>query len=196
MSLLAAMSRRVHIVGASGAGTTTLGRALARGLDCPHLDTDDYFWLPTRPPFTHQRPAPERHALLEADLSRHAGWVLSGSLCGWGDVFIPRFDLVVFVSLPHAIRLARLGEREQQRYDAAAIAPGGALHATHQVFMAWAAAYDDGGRDVRSRLVHEQWLAGLPCPVLRVTSMDAVDELVAQTVRALSTMNQVRDPGV
>ena len=190
------MSRRVHILGASGSGTTTLARALAARLDCPQFDTDDYFWLPTRPPFTHQRPRPERHALLEADLSRHAGWVLSGSLCGWGDVFIPRFELVVFVSLPPAVRLARLREREQERYDAAEIAPGGALYAAHQVFMTWAASYDDGGLDIRSRRLHEQWLAGLPCPVLRASSLDPVDALVAQTLHALSTMNQVRDPGV
>jgi len=34
---------RVHIVGASGSGTTTLGRALATQLGCPHVDTDDVF---------------------------------------------------------------------------------------------------------------------------------------------------------
>jgi adenylate kinase family enzyme len=186
----------VHIVGASGSGTTTLGRALARCLDCPHLDIDDYFWLPTVPPFTHKRSAPERHARLEADLSRHAGWVLSGSLCGWGDVFIPRFELVVFVSLPPAVRLARLLAREHERYAAADIAPGGALHAAHQAFMAWAASYDDGGLEIRSQRLHEQWLAGLPCPMLRASSLDPVDALVAQTLQALSTMNQVRDPGV
>jgi adenylate kinase family enzyme len=186
----------VHIVGASGSGTTTLGRALARSLDCPHFDTDDYFWLPTDPPFTDRRPASERHARLEADLSRHAGWVLSGSLCGWGDVFIPRFDLVVFLSLPREIRLARLREREVQRYGVAAIAPGGPLRGAHEAFMTWAAAYDDGGPEIRSRRLHEVWLTALPCPVLRPPAVDPVDVLVAQTVRALSTMNQVRDPGV
>src|SRR5438128_874343 len=48
------MVQRLHILGASGSGTTTLGRALAEGLQCPHFDTDDYFWLPTDPPFTQQ----------------------------------------------------------------------------------------------------------------------------------------------
>jgi hypothetical protein len=74
-----AVAMRVHIVGASGAGTTTLGRALARRLTCPHLDTDDYFWLPSQPPFQNIRPAVERRTLLGADLARHPGWVLSGS---------------------------------------------------------------------------------------------------------------------
>ena len=44
------MIRRIHILGASGSGTTALGQALAEHLRCPHFDTDDYFWLPTDPP--------------------------------------------------------------------------------------------------------------------------------------------------
>jgi adenylate kinase family enzyme len=34
--------RRIHIMGASGAGVTSLGRALADALAIPHHDTDDY----------------------------------------------------------------------------------------------------------------------------------------------------------
>ena len=45
------MIRRIHILGASGSGTTALGQALAEHLRCPHFDTDDYFWLPTDPPY-------------------------------------------------------------------------------------------------------------------------------------------------
>jgi len=44
------MIQRIHILGASGSGTTTLGRALAERLQYPHFETDDYFWLPTAPP--------------------------------------------------------------------------------------------------------------------------------------------------
>jgi hypothetical protein len=79
-------ARRLHLVGASGSGTTTLGRALARHLDCPHFDTDDYFWLPSDPPFELIRDRATRQALLGHDLQHHPAWVLSGSLCGWGDV--------------------------------------------------------------------------------------------------------------
>ena len=48
---------RVHVFGASGSGTTTLGRALAEALGSVHLDTDAYFWESTDPPFTTIRPA-------------------------------------------------------------------------------------------------------------------------------------------
>jgi adenylate kinase family enzyme len=48
-------SRRIHIAGASGSGVTSLGRALANALASSHHDTDDYFWLPTTPPYRLQR---------------------------------------------------------------------------------------------------------------------------------------------
>src|SRR5207237_4620853 len=106
------MIRRIHILGASGSGTTTLGRALAARLQCPHFDTDDYFWLPTDPPFTHQRERKERQRLLMDDITAHDAWVVSGSLCGWGDVAIRLFEFVVFLWIPSKVRMARLRVRE------------------------------------------------------------------------------------
>jgi len=90
------MIHRIHILGASGSGTTTLGRALAARLQCLHFDTDDYFWLPTDPPFTHQRARTERQPLLMDDLTAQDAWVVSGSLCEWGDVAISLFELNAF----------------------------------------------------------------------------------------------------
>ena len=91
---------RVHILGASGSGTSTLGAVLARNVSCQHFDVDAFFWLPTQPPFQTIRPRPDRQALLAEALASCPSWTLSGSLCGWGDPFIPLFDLVVFIGLP------------------------------------------------------------------------------------------------
>jgi len=44
-------SCRIHIMGASSSGATSLGRALAEALAIPHHDTDDYLWQPTTPPY-------------------------------------------------------------------------------------------------------------------------------------------------
>jgi hypothetical protein len=118
------MIHRIHILGASGSGTTTLGRALAERLQCLHFDTDDYFWLPTDPPYTQRRERSERAQLLMDDVTAHDAWVVSGSLCRWGDVAMPLFELVVFLWVPHAVRMDRLHRREHTRFGER-ILPGG-----------------------------------------------------------------------
>jgi hypothetical protein len=76
--------RRIHVLGASGSGTTTLAQASAERLGYRALDTDDFYWAPTDPPFRVKRDVSTRLDLLGAELRAAAEWVLSGSLAGWG----------------------------------------------------------------------------------------------------------------
>ena len=172
------MIHRIHILGASGSGTTTLGRALAERLQCPHFETDDYCWVPTDPPYTKQRERTERQQLLMDDVTVHDSWVVSGSLCGWGDVAIPLFELVVFLWIPYEVRMARLRRRELARFGER-ILPGGDMYEISQVFLTWAAAYDEGGFDMRSRRRHDQWLSTLPCPILCFEGEYTIEEQLA-----------------
>jgi hypothetical protein len=71
--------------------------------------------LPTVPPFTHERERTARQHFLMDALTAHNTWVLSGSLCGWGDVAIPLFELVVFLWILQHIRLERQRQRERER---------------------------------------------------------------------------------
>lgn len=88
------MSKRViHIFGASGSGTTTLGAAIAREMGWTHLDSDNYFWMPTDPPFTTKRPVEERVTLMQKDIDAAESVVISGSLVDWGDTLKPQFTL-------------------------------------------------------------------------------------------------------
>lgn len=178
-------SRRIHILGASGSGVTTLGRALADALAVPHHDTDDYFWLPTEPPFTAKRPVDDRLRLMTEMFVPRAAWVLSGSLTGWGDPLIPLFDLVIFLHLPSAVRLERLRQREARRYGAETLTPGNARHAATEAFLTWAAGYDDGGIEGRTLRHHEAWLSSLPCPVLRLDGTVPLGDLVATVLDRL-----------
>lgn len=179
--------RRIVVTGASGSGTTTLGAALAARLACAHFDADDAFWVRTDPPFTTKRALGERDAMVRARLGARAQWVLSGSVVGWPWPDPARdIDLAVLLVLPAALRMARLRAREVQRYGAAALAPGGAMHGGHTEFLAWAERYDTAGTEQRSRVTHEAWLATCACPVLRIERDTTVAERVARVEAALA----------
>lgn len=171
---------RIHILGASGSGTSSLGAALATRFGYAHLEVDRFFWEPTEPPFTTMREVGERRPMLTAALDAHPRWVLSGSLCGWGDVFIPRFELVVFLYLPPEIRMARLRERERMRYGEAATGPGGPMHQHYRTFIEWAASYDSADDTIRSLARHRRWLAALKCPTMRLEGPLAFDEQITR----------------
>jgi adenylate kinase family enzyme len=176
---------RIHVLGASGSGTSSLGARLAERTGAAHLDTDDYFWLPTDPPFEIARQPRERLALLEADLGDAVRWVLSGSLCGWGDSLIPRFELVVFLLVPTSVRLVRLHDRERREFGEDALAPGGRMHDNYVAFLEWAAGYDEGGLDMRSLARHRAWLEELRCPVLHFEGEMPVVDQVERVVEAI-----------
>lgn len=169
------MIRQVHILGASGSGTTTLGRAIQQRWGYAHLDTDNFFWELTDPPFERPRERSERVRLLSEAVQAHEAWVLTGSLCGWGDVFIPQFELVVFLYVPPDVRLERLRHRESRRYGGR-IELGGELYRKNLEFMAWAASYDHAEDDRRSLRTHEAWLKTLSCPVIRLEGEMSVEE--------------------
>ncbi len=175
-----AIADRIHILGASGSGTSTLGALLAARYGYQHIDVDNYFWEPSDPPFQHQREVGERQRLLAGALREHRRWVVTGSMCRWGNIFVPLYELVVFLFVPHDIRMARLRERERGRWGADAIAPGGKMRETYDAFMSWAASYDLGDETIRSLRLHEKWLTTLPCARVRLEGALAPDEQIAR----------------
>lgn len=178
------MVRKIHILGASGVGTSTLGKALAEKLNYYHFDTDDYYWLPPKYSFTQAREKTERQSLLMSDLKKYDNWILSGSLCGWGDIFIPFFDLVIYLWIPKDIRIKRLIEREEQRYGED-IEIGGKKYNQFLEFVEWASKYDKADINMRSKALHEEWLSLLKCPVVRLEGDLSVQERVNGVLKVI-----------
>ena len=183
------MKKRVHIFGASGSGTTTIAKEICNQLNYKHFDADDYFWLQTESPFTIERPREECLDLMEKDLSSNDKWILSGSLSGWGDAFIPLFDLVVFVYVPTDIRLERLKKREYERYGEE-IFPVGSRFKNTKDFLDWAAAYDLGTRNGRSLPVHERWLQMIECQVIKIIN-DDLDSSIKTVLDSITMENNI-----
>jgi adenylate kinase family enzyme len=172
---------RIHILGASGSGTSTLGAALAARLGLPHVDADTLFWMATDPPFTTRRPSEERHALLLQSLPITGQWVFSGSALKWAVSLEPVYDLIVFLRLDPSARMERLRRRQAVRYGAR-IETDGDMAAATANFLRWAEAYDSAGPEQRSLVLHEEWLSPQTAPVLRLDSSAPVEDLVASVL--------------
>lgn len=167
---------RIHITGASGSGTTTLGRALAERMGLPFYDTDDFYWMPSVPLFQTKRTPAERNAALERELAPGKRFVSSGSVMLWGTSIEHTFDLVVFLLIPPDIRMARLIARETERFGA-----------PDPEFIEWAATYETAETSTRSLRLHEEWLAQQTCPILRLegdlTTAEQIDAILSHGAR-------------
>jgi adenylate kinase family enzyme len=173
---------RIHVMGASGAGTTTLGAALAKQLGLFHLDTDDLYWMATDPPYTTPRPMEERLALFRSRAPVRQGWVLSGSALKWGAPIEPLYDLIIFLRIDPAMRMTRIRRRETARYGAR-ILPGGDMAERSEAFLIWAESYDAAGPDCRSLCAHQAWLATQSAPVIALDSSRPLSALVEAVCR-------------
>jgi adenylate kinase family enzyme len=168
---------RILITGASGAGTTTLGRALAARLECAFFDADDYYWMPTDPPFQDKRDYASRLQSLLRDLGQSPA-VIAGSIMNWGTELEESLSLVVFLTVPAAVRVARLKERELGRFGR-----------VDPAFLAWAAQYDEGRLDGRSLQRHERWLAQRRCSVLRIDGDTSIQDRLARVRAQVSSLD-------
>jgi adenylate kinase family enzyme len=158
---------RVLFTGAAGSGTTTLAKAFARQRGFAFLDADDFFWLPTEPPYRQRRAEADRLTLLSQAMGGFTNVAVSRSIPGWGQQLEQSFNLVVFLYVPAPVRLQRLHEREIARFGHADTA-----------FLEWAALYDAGPPEGRSLARHRAWLLSLVCPVIHFEGEHTVEELL------------------
>ena len=66
---------------------------------------------------------------------------------------------------------------------------GGDMYEQSQAFLAWAASYDDGDLNIRSRRRHDLWLSTLPCPIVWMEGGYAIEEQIAML------MGEIRPSG-
>ena len=181
---------RISVMGASGSGTSTVGRALAAALSLPHFDSDDYFHGPGDPPFQNPRSATERYELICRDLAVDHSWVLSGGLVDWSPR--PRLDFtcIVFLYVPPSLRIERLRRRERERFGRR-ILKGGDMYAAHQEFIDWASRYDSGDIQGKTQAMHEAWLQEQTGPVLEFRGEPSVSDITAQVLRFVPDSEQI-----
>ncbi len=159
---------KIIVFGASGSGTTTLGRSIAQHRHWQHLDVDDYYWKPTVPMFQEKVPLNLRNQKLIEAYEKYSDVVISGSLVTWGTFWNTAFDLGVFLYVPLATRIERLKKRELERYGPSFYEDPKTIKKSAD-FLAWASKYDDSTFQGRSIMQHRKWIDLLSCEVLEIT---------------------------
>lgn len=162
---------KIHLLGPSGSGTSTIGKALAEVLNISHFESDEILWEETPVPFSRKRPVEDRRRILATLLQSPSTWVLSGSAIDWGEGILESVDRIILLYAPWDIRKKRLIQRERQRFGDR-ISPGGDMEEIHQSFLDWASRYDTGGMEIRSKTSEETWLSEARCPVLSIDNLD------------------------
>lgn len=176
---------KIHIMGASCAGSTTLGNALAGKLGYTYLDTDAYYFVPSELPFSVKREPAERIAMMKKDFDANDNVIVGGSLVSWGDDWHTKFHLIVFLYVPHDVRMQRLHARELERYgDKIFTDPYRA--AQYKRFTTWANGYDDNSTDGRNLSVHQLWLSRVNCPVLKIEGDTSVGERMRMVLEKIT----------
>lgn len=182
---------KIHILGASGSGTTTLGRELGKS-GWHHLDADDYYWVKTNPPFQQKVALDVRNQNISRDFEAQDDVVISGSMFSWGNHWKKAFDLVVFIRIDPGLRMDRLRAREEARYGRI-IYEDKERNKAFRAFINWAEQYDDPGFTGRSLRLHEEWISELSCPVLR---LDGAARLEHNVKRVLDQVHSLQtSPG-
>jgi len=164
----------IIIFGASGAGSTTLGKEVSRRLNFQYLDIDDYLWCwNTAIPLTAVRPSEERTKGLMDDINKYPDFVIAGTIFSDKNLFEPLLDLAVFISTPTDVCAERVHARELVRWGKRVL-PGGDMykvtrfHGDFDDYVANAQKYETADVINFGRKLHERWIDELPCPVLRL----------------------------
>ncbi len=182
---------KIHILGASGSGTTTTAKALADFLGYVHLDTDNYFWEPSEVPFTKKREVKDRIELLQKDLLKNNNVVLSGIFYPWGDELTKYFDYLVYVETDRNIRKRRLIMREYNMFGDRML-DGGDMYAQFKRFLKWAMNYEENTNEDIGQEKTEQWLKKSNKRLIKVNGAMPIEEITQKIVSELNCCREER----
>lgn len=179
---------RIAIVGAVGAGKTSLAKALAAKLHAPHVELDTLRFGPQ----WHERPPTER-AWQASSLLAMPHWVVDGNDEALRDAVWLSADILVWLDYPLRVSLARLLRRTLVRLCLGRRLPGGASEQWRRTLgphsVVWWAM-----RTHRRRRADLQSLLRLPrygqLRVIRLSEPTEPDKVLARVLETLAEIER------
>jgi adenylate kinase family enzyme len=106
------MGRRILIIGAPGAGKTTLAQRLAANLGIPNYPLDPVAFVDER--WTARPPSERQHMV--ADIAAQPRWVAEGVHLGWTGPLLASADAIIWLDPPRPTLLWRATVRRLRRW--------------------------------------------------------------------------------
>lgn len=111
------IGRRIHVIGNTSSGKSTLGARLARALDVHFVELDALNWEPGWVGLNATNPQEFERRIHEA--TKGDAWVVAGSYTGFAQrVFWPRLETVIWLDLPLPLLVWRVLTRSWRRWRA------------------------------------------------------------------------------
>ena len=109
------IGRRIHVIGNSCSGKSTLGARLATALDVPFVELDALNWQPDWVGLNDSNPEELERRMRRA--TEGDGWVVAGSYTAFSQrVFWPRLETIVWLDLPMHQLVWRMLRRSWRRW--------------------------------------------------------------------------------
>ena len=174
----------IHVMGASGSGTSTIGGLLGKTLDFDVIESDFYKWKQTIPEFQIMRPIEESNALLMERITSSKNLIITGSLHS-NPITHKHIDLIIYLHCPTWLRIRRIKQRD--------IATGrNSLQAEGEVrenflwFLNFAKNYNKLGSDIRSKASQEMVMKSCNVPVINIKtnrSMKHIERVLTKKLK-------------
>ena len=166
------MEKGIVICGLNGCGKSTLGRALAKELGLPYIDSEDLFFTRTEDsaPYANACTRAEAEAKLREAVKGKGPFVFAAVRGDYGKETEARYQYAVYIEVPAEIRRDRLRSRSFRKFGKRML-PGGDLYESEEQFFQKAA--------LRTEAYVVDWLRSLNCKVIRVDGTKPVEKNIS-----------------
>ena len=174
------MPKGIMIIGPSGSGKTTLGKLVAKELEYPYFDVDDYIWRQdTEKPYTVMYSREEKISRLTDAVSKHEKFVMAGSMSSFHDAFDDMFEMMVLLYVDPVTRVKRVHNRAIERFGNRVL-EGGDMFDSHMKFLEYNRAYEsDGSPNLKEQ---RKWMDSLSCVKMELDGTKELADNIKQIV--------------